>query len=416
MYHLAMEDNQITQNSYRTAVNDQILMAEVSVKRAIENGPTTVLLDGQSLNLQDNLTIKKIRNRRLRQFYVQQGKFLQDVEEDKQTVKKLEEMYQQEQQLHLQGIVETQEAKLKRRKSSTIEDFAMLRRDGIIAQVSFGANVCLFVIKIVASILSGSLSVIASAVDSAVDLMSGIIIWVSTRKIQHRNLYKYPRGRTRLEPLSIVIVSVVMGVASIQVILTSVQEMVGHEPKPDIGFLTLGIMLTTIIVKLTLMIICYCYKSPNTATLATDHRNDSISNTVAITCGYLGTYWGYIDPIGAILVSIYICVSWFLVGSTQSSILSGKSASPEYINRILHLCIDHHPDIQFIDTVKAYHFGTKFLVEVDVGMDETKTLKEIHDVGESLQRKIEYLPYVERAFVHIDYDFIHQPESEHKVV
>lgn len=80
-----MEDTQITQNSYRTAVNDQILMAEVSVKRAVENGPTTVLLDGQSLQLQDNLTIKKIRNRRLRQFYVQQAQFLQDVEEDKQT-------------------------------------------------------------------------------------------------------------------------------------------------------------------------------------------------------------------------------------------------------------------------------------------------------------------------------------------
>lgn len=79
-------------------------------------------------------------------------------------VKKLEDIYQQEQQLHLQGIVETQEAKLERRKSSTMEDFSTLRRDGIIAQVSFGANVCLFVIKIVASILSGSLSVIASAV------------------------------------------------------------------------------------------------------------------------------------------------------------------------------------------------------------------------------------------------------------
>ncbi len=115
-------------------------------------------------------------------------------------------------------------------------------------------------------------------------------------------------------------------------------------------------------------------------------------------------------------VSIYICVSWFLVGSTQSSILSGKAASAEFINRILHLCVDHSDNIKFIDSVKAYHFGTKLLVEVDVGMDEHKTLREVHDVGESLQRKIEYLPYVERAFVHIDYDFTHRPEAEHKVV
>lgn len=55
------------------------------------------------------------------------------------------------------------------------------------------------------------------------DLVSGFVIWLSTRKIRTRNIYKYPRGRTRLEPLAIIIVSVVMGVASIQVILSAIQ-------------------------------------------------------------------------------------------------------------------------------------------------------------------------------------------------
>lgn len=137
---------------------------------------------------------------------------------------------------------------------------------------------------------------------------------------------------------------------------------------------------------------------------------------MAITFGYLGTLWGYIDPIGAILVGIYICLSWFFVGSTQSGIISGKSASREFIARILHVCVNHHPDIQFIDTVKAYHYGTKFLVEVDVVMDGGKRLQDVHDIGEQLQRKIEFLSYVERAFVHIDYDYLHKPETEHKIV
>jgi len=39
-----------------------------------------------------------------------------------------------------------------------------------------------------------------------------------------------------------------------------------------------------------------------------------------------------------------------------------------------------------------------------------------HDVSEMLQRKIECLPYVERAFVHVDHEIRHNPEKEHKPV
>jgi len=71
---------------------------------------------------------------------------------------------------------------------------------------------------------------------------------------------------------------------------------------------------------------------------------------------------------------------------------------------------------RYIDTAVAYHFGTKFLVEVHVVMDDDISLRESHDVVESLQSKIEHLPYVERAFLHVDYEFTHHPHTEHKPV
>jgi hypothetical protein len=37
-------------------------------------------------------------------------------------------------------------------------------------------------------------------------------------------------------------------------------------------------------------------------------------------------------------------------------------------------------------------------------------LRESHDIGEDLQIKLESLPDVERAFVHVDYDTFHKPE------
>lgn len=71
-------------------------------------------------------------------------------------------------------------------------------------------------------------------------------------------------------------------------------------------------------------------------------------------------------------------------------------------------------------------------MEVDIVLAEDMILKEAHDIGESLQKKIEELPDVERvrfihsyihlysplfkAFVHIDYEYAHNPSIEHKVV
>jgi divalent metal cation (Fe/Co/Zn/Cd) transporter len=63
---------------------------------------------------------------------------------------------------------------------------------------------------------------------------------------------------------------------------------------------------------------------------------------------------------------------------------------------------------------RAYHFGSRLLVEVDIVMDPSTPLKVSHDVGESLQIAIERLETVERAYVHIDYEWTHSPE--HKVI
>ncbi|CAF4376778.1 unnamed protein product, partial [Adineta steineri] len=91
-------------------------------------------------------------------------------------------------------------------------------------------------------------------------------------------------------------------------------------------------------------------------------------------------------------------------------------ADPRFISQITWLTYHHSPLIEKIDTVRAFYFGTSYLVEVDIVLPEDMLLKQAHDIGEGLQKKIEDLPEVERAFVHLDYEFDHHPADEHKVV
>lgn len=54
-------------------------------------------------------------------------------------------------------------------------------------------------------------------IDSAVDLVSSVILFWTARAIKNRNQYRYPAGRTRIEPVAILILSVLMSSASIQI-------------------------------------------------------------------------------------------------------------------------------------------------------------------------------------------------------
>lgn len=71
----------------------------------------------------------------------------------------------------------------------------------------------------------------------------------------------------------------------------------------------------------------------------------------------------------------------------------------------------HSPEIQQIDTVRAYYCGPRLIAEVDVVMNKDERVEVAHDVAEALQIKLEKLPSVERAYVHIDYETSHKPVS-----
>lgn len=89
--------------------------------------------------------------------------------------------------------------------------------DKVLTTATLVVNICLFIGKIIAAILSGSLVVISSVIDSAMDLTTGAVIFATSRAIKRRDITKYPRGRTRLEPLALIVISVIMGAANVQV-------------------------------------------------------------------------------------------------------------------------------------------------------------------------------------------------------
>jgi hypothetical protein len=86
--------------------------------------------------------------------------------------------------------------------------------------------------------------------------------------------------------------------------------------------------------------------------------------------------------------------------------LTGYTAPSQFLQQLTWLAFHHSPLIRKIDAVRAYHFGTHFLVEIDVLLPYDLQLGEAVHVGIGLEQKIEALSEVERAFVHLNCEHI----------
>lgn len=95
--------------------------------------------------------------------------------------------------------------------------------------VNFAANFILLAGKIAVVLSVSSMSVLASLVDAVLDFLSTVIVWTTTWLISRQDQYKYPVGRRKLEPIGVLVFSVIMITSFTQVALESVQRLAAPE-------------------------------------------------------------------------------------------------------------------------------------------------------------------------------------------
>ncbi|KAL2972266.1 hypothetical protein AAZX31_15G244900 [Glycine max] len=290
----------------------------------------------------------------------------------------------------------------------------LAKSERIAVHVSNICNLVLFVAKVYASVASRSLAVIASTMDSLLDLLSGFILWFTAHAMKNPNQYRYPIGKKRMQPVGIIVFASVMATLGLQILIESGRQLIS-KVKPDMDSAKLhwmmGIMVFVTVVKFILMVYCRRFKNEIIRAYAQDHLFDVITNSVGLAAAVLAVkfYW-WIDPTGAIVIALYTINTWTKTVIKNVGSLIGRTAPPDFLAKLTYLIWNHHEQIKHIDTVRAYTFGAHYFVEVDIVLPEDMLLHQAHNIGETLQVKLEQLPEVERAFVHIDFEFTHRPE------
>ncbi|KAJ7223170.1 cation efflux family-domain-containing protein [Mycena pura] len=281
------------------------------------------------------------------------------------------------------------------------------RADKVALNVNILVNVLLLGSKGAAVLLSNSMSLLASFVDSALDFLSTLIIWgadFAAKREDHSS--KYPTGKKRFEPLGVLIFSVCMIASFSQVFIESLKKLFGEETGEvaTVSLFGKATMVATIVIKSIIWIWCARFQSSGIQALAQDAKNDVFFNVFSLIIPWVGEILTIkqLDPLGGALLSLYIITEWVQTLLENFTKLSGKIASNDHHSRVIYLISKFKPVLE-ISYLEVYHVGDELIVEVDVILPSTTTLTRAHDVGETIQASIEALDLVSRAYVHLDY-------------
>lgn len=279
---------------------------------------------------------------------------------------------------------------------------------GIIGIVS---NAILFVVKIVAGIIGGSITIIADAINNLSDAGSSVVTLVGFKLSSTPPDKDHPFGHARYEYVTGLLVSMMVLFLGIALLKSSIEKVISPTPV-EVSVFTYVVLSVSIVLKLVQMLVYTDFSKAISSNAlkasAQDSRNDSlttlavlISTIIIDVCGDRINPKVSVDGIMGIAVSLFIIVSSVLLLKDAISPLLGEKPPKELVDKITAKILSYDGVIGVHDLVVhsygANHCFVVAHVEVPADVDIVKS----HDVIDNIEHDMWNDMHV-RLNIHMD--------------
>jgi ferrous-iron efflux pump FieF len=241
---------------------------------------------------------------------------------------------------------------------------------------------------------TGSLSIAASLADSALDFLvscGGLLaIYYAARPADEDHAF----GHTSAEDLAALAQSLFITGAAIAVGWQAVDRLLQDGPAPLADEAT-GIQVMLISIVLTLALVVwqrYVAARTGNKVVAADslhYVGDLLPSMGAIVALWASTRFGIgrIDSMVALVAAAIMALGAWKIGKGAWDALMDRAADPEVIDGIAELA-RNWPGVHGFHDLKTRMAGSRIFVNLHIELDGTQTLREAHDIGAALRRKI----------------------------
>jgi cation diffusion facilitator family transporter len=277
-----------------------------------------------------------------------------------------------------------------------------------VAALSIASNTTLIILKIVAGILSGSVSIISEAIHSSMDLVASIIAFFAVRFSSKPADEEHPYGHGKIENVSGVIEGLLIFVAAFLIIMEAIKKLLEPDPSMDISFVAIGVMLFSAIANIFVSKVLYkVAKEEDSIALEADalHLKTDVYTSLGVSFGLILiklTGIAILDPIVAILVAFLIIKeSWTLCRNAFSPLIDTK-LSDEEERKILVVMNKYKNEILDYHRLRTRKSGNIKLVDFHMTVNEELTVKESHALCENIENDLEEIIRNTSVNIHIE--------------
>ncbi|MBK9124958.1 MAG: cation transporter [Chloroflexi bacterium] len=275
------------------------------------------------------------------------------------------------------------------------------------AYLSIGAAVVTIGLKGLAYLLTGSVGLLSDAVESLVNLAAALVALIALIIAARPPDESHEYGHDKIEYFSSGIEGMLILVAGISIMATSIDRLLRPQPVEQLG-IGLGLSLLASLVNLGVaLVLDRVGKASDSMTLQADARHlmtdvwTSAGVLIGIAVvGISGVTW--LDPVIAILVALNIMrIGVVLLRKSFDGLMD--TPIPEAERRAVDAVIHKFEEsgIQF-HALRTRQSGARRFISVHVLVPPHWTVKRAHDVVEDIEREMRAVVPHSRVFTHLE--------------
>ena len=263
----------------------------------------------------------------------------------------------------------------------------------------------LIVAKLAAWSVTGSVSLLASLVDSVMDSIASLINLFAIRYSLQPADEQHRFGHGKAEPLAGLAQAAFIAGSAVFLVFHAIDRLRFTHTLEQVG-IGLGVMVLAIVMTLGLLAIQrHVIKKTDSTAIRADslhYLTDLLTNICVLVALYLSTLgWTWADPVFAIGVAIYIFYSSYQIGHEAFQQLMDRELPDDILEKIQATAMSH-PEVMGTHETRTRQAGHTRFVQMHLELDEDLPLKVAHEIADEVEAEIlAFLPGAE-VIIHQD--------------
>lgn len=303
--------------------------------------------------------------------------------------------------------------------SSDIDEEHLKKLKAFAACASISVSLTLSIIKAGAAIVTGSLSVLSSMVDSLTDVISSSISLVAV-KFANKPLTEHHRyGYGKAESVSALIQAAFIAGSGGFIFYDGICRLMNPAPlkQTAVGLWIMGVSIVLTVGLITLQ--SAVVKKTKSQAIEADSAHytvDLLTNGAIILSLLVVRYlnWQWFDCATAVAISVYLLWNAGHIAIKALEEITDHEVDDDIKQKIVDLALS-------VPEVKGYHdfrtriSGMRMFVEIHLELDGNLTLSQSHDISDQVEAKILAAFPMSQIIVHQDPYGLHEKRLDHEI-